>query len=510
MAVTQATLPTPAVTAPPGVAQDVLRKTGVAVVFFGPDGRPLAEGGAAAAVAAPPPGAVAAEDPASRLAREALARGEEQFEIGQGAIRSAWVLGPRSRGVAVAVGELAITGRESLDVGRRLLAAVGETVRARVRETATCLENEAASESLLQSFEEVSLLHHLGEVLRVNRSEEDLLERICRELRDTIDAEATAAYLPGQGGAGPRTIVVGRLPFAAADVARVVDHLLEGMGREPPLLINNHCQDDPLLAHLAPGLRRVVLVPLPVADGLRGALMAANRTGEEFGSPDAKLVRSTASAGTIFVENRRLFRELQEMMLDLVRALVSSVDAKDPYTCGHSERVAIISRRIAACLRLPDDDVELVYLAGLLHDIGKIGTPESILRKEGRLGPEERLTIMQHCEVGFNILSGIHKLESAREVVLLHHERLDGTGYPRGLKGDQIPLLARIVGLADSFDAMTSNRPYRPMLPLDQVRREIERHTGTQFDSRAVEALLGMNLEQVLVELESRPKVSLQ
>jgi putative nucleotidyltransferase with HDIG domain len=188
-------------------------------------------------------------------------------------------------------------------------------------------------------------------------------------------------------------------------------------------------------------------------------------------------------------------------MLDLVRALVSSVDAKDPYTCGHSERVAMLARRLASELNLKDEEIECVYLGGLLHDIGKIGTPEHILRKEGRLEDEEFRIIKQHPEVGYNILSGVHKLGPIRDVVLSHHERLDGRGYPRGLKGDDIPLLARIAGIADAFDAMTSDRPYRARMPMEKVRSEIERGIGTQFDERAARALLALDLESLLVSL---------
>jgi putative nucleotidyltransferase with HDIG domain len=501
MAVTQTTLPAPALTVPAGLARDIERETGVSVVFFGPDGRVLRETGTRPA----PQGDTAAGDaPAARLAREAIARAADVFEAAPDGLLGAWRIGPRSKGAVVAVCRLAAaSAAESADMGRRLMWAAAEIARARLREAGVRAENDAASESLLQSFEEVSLLHHLGEVLRIDRPEEELLGRICSELHETIDAEATVAFLPSPGGAPPRIILAGRLPFAADNLQAIIENLLEGEGPDASLLINNHCKDDAALVRLAPTLERAVVVPLPLGDGPPGALLAVNRAGEEFGSPDAKLVRSTTSASTIFIENRRLYRELQELMLDLVRALVSSVDAKDPYTCGHSERVAMLARRLASELHLEADEIERVYLGGLLHDIGKIGTPERILRKEGRLEPDEFRIIKQHPEVGYNILSGVHKLEAIREVVLSHHERVDGKGYPRGLKGDEIPMLARITGMADAFDAMTSDRPYRARMPLEHVRSEIERGIGAQFDERPARALLALDLDALLWELSA-------
>jgi putative nucleotidyltransferase with HDIG domain len=191
-------------------------------------------------------------------------------------------------------------------------------------------------------------------------------------------------------------------------------------------------------------------------------------------------------------------------MLDLVRALVSSIDAKDPYTCGHSERVAITCREVARRMNLSDREVECAYMAGLLHDIGKIGTPEHILRKEGRLEPEERQIVQRHPVIGGHILEGIKRMEPIREAILHHHERLDGSGYPDGLRGDQVPLLARVVGLADAFDAMTSNRPYRPMLPFEHVKHEIERNVGTQFDVRAVDALFSLDMNRLMHQFAER------
>jgi len=481
---------------PAGLVEEILARTGVAVSFFNTDGTPCAVG---------PQEESADGDALRSLVLEALERSEDRSSAADGRLRAAWPIRLRSRTALVAAGELVLADVEGRDLGERLLAAVADAVRAALSAANARAESEAASESLLQSFEEISLLHHLGEVLRVNRPVAELLKYVCGELRDTLDAEAVAAYLTDGDEEGPETIVAGRLPFSAADLPRVVAHLLEGLGADQPIVVNNHCQEDPVLAGISIALERVVLVPLPMHEGPPGALLAVNRAAGEFGSPDAKLTRSAAASSAIFIENRRLYREAQEMMLDLVRALVSSVDAKDPYTCGHSERVAITCRRIAMQLSLSADEVQYAYLSGLLHDVGKIGTPEHILRKEGRLEPEERLIMLRHCDVGARILAGIRKLEPIREAVLHHHERPDGSGYPSGLKGDQIPLLARIISLADAFDAMTSNRPYRPMLPLDHVRREIENHVGTQFDAQAAGALLGMNLNGLMREFMDRP-----
>ena len=480
---------------PPGLAQQILERTGVAVAFFRPDGTWVSGAGGADSLSA---AGMTADGPLSRLVRQAVERNEDCLETGPGLLRAAWLIRLRSRVVLVAAAELPACGGGTQDLGRRLMQAVAEVVRARVEGGEAAAQRDGMAEALSQSFEEVSLLHNLGEVLRVNRPVVELLAYVCSELCETTGAEAAAAWWPALGGAEPETVVVGRLPLGAADLPAVVEHILKGLGPEESVLVNNHCQADPVLAGFSMALERLVLVPLVLRDGVRGAIVAFNRDGQEFGSPDAKLIRSSANASAIFIENRRLYQELQEMMLDLVRALVSSVDAKDPYTCGHSERVATTSREIARQMNLGGELAETAYWAGLLHDIGKIGTPETILRKEGRLDPEERRIMEQHSEVGGRILGGIRKLQTLCQAVVHHHERPDGRGYPSGLRGEAIPLLARIVGLADAFDAMTSNRPYRPRLPLEHVKREIRENAGAQFDVRVVEAFFGLNLDRLM------------
>jgi putative nucleotidyltransferase with HDIG domain len=172
-----------------------------------------------------------------------------------------------------------------------------------------------------------------------------------------------------------------------------------------------------------------------------------------------------------------------------IRALVQAVDIKDGYTRGHSERVGQASVMIARELGMDDERVEVLRFAGILHDVGKLGVPTRLLRKDGPLTPEERRIIELHPEYGHEMVRGISFLGEARAAILHHHERLDGSGYPYGLVGDRIPECARVVAVADAFDAMTSTRSYRRARPVEAAVAELERCAGTQFDPRMVTAL---------------------
>ena len=173
-----------------------------------------------------------------------------------------------------------------------------------------------------------------------------------------------------------------------------------------------------------------------------------------------------------------------------------ALDAKDRYTRGHSDRVAYLSAETARVLGLSDEEVERVRIAGIVHDVGKIGVPESVLCKPGRLTDEEFEKIKKHPEIGFRILEGIPGLQDILPGVLHHHERYDGRGYPHGLAGEDVPLLARIIGVADTFDAMSSNRAYRSKMSREVVLAEIAKCSGTQFDPAVAEAFLRLNLSE--------------
>jgi putative nucleotidyltransferase with HDIG domain len=179
--------------------------------------------------------------------------------------------------------------------------------------------------------------------------------------------------------------------------------------------------------------------------------------------------------------------QLEQSYDDTLEALGSALDLKDAETEGHCQRVTAFTISIAKAMPVPNHYLPVLARAAFLHDIGKMAIPDGILRKPGPLTDDEKKIMRTHCEVGYNMLTRIPFLRDAAEIVLAHQEFFDGTGYPRGLKGDQIPLGARIFTIADSLDAMISDRPYRRALPMPHAREEIRRCSGTQFDPKVVE-----------------------
>jgi HD-GYP domain-containing protein (c-di-GMP phosphodiesterase class II) len=241
-----------------------------------------------------------------------------------------------------------------------------------------------------------------------------------------------------------------------------------------------------------------------------GVLIGFNKCSGDFDSIDLKLISSIGSQTAIFLEYSRLYADMEDLLMGVLHAMTASIDAKDPYTCGHSQRVALISKRLAEACDLSADRVQRIYLAGLLHDVGKIGVPESLLRKPGKLTPEEYDMVKNHPVIGAKILGGIRQLEDVLVGIIAHHERLDGKGYPNGLKGEAVPLEGRILGLADCFDAMTSDRTYRKRLSLEETAEEIRRNVGTQLDAVLVEKLLSMDLKVFMDELAVWPRKPLE
>jgi len=222
----------------------------------------------------------------------------------------------------------------------------------------------------------------------------------------------------------------------------------------------------------------------------RGERPANGVNGDEFGTNEAMLVKSTASILAAHIRNIRLFEEKKQLLIGTVRALVNALDAKDPYTAGHSERVAMVARRLGQLSGYGPSAQERIYFAGLLHDVGKIAIRDEVLNNEQRLNDRQYREIKRHPEKGWAILYGLKDLDEILLGVLHHHERWDGSGYPDGLAGDCIPNDGRILAVADTFDAMTSDRSYRKALPEEKVISVLQEGANRQWDPRVVRLAL--------------------
>lgn len=323
-----------------------------------------------------------------------------------------------------------------------------------------------------------------------------------------------------QAAGGPWQVLVRREPFGWVEVC--ADGATKGSGRVladdeswQQHLEQAYAAQSVLAYELAPGYR-VVIAPLPTEFEEDPAVALLDAPVEEQGH----VVQLAEMALTIERQRAEIVRLLDEketdasktnqsderpaarwfdatalhdddrLLVSIVRSLVSAVEAKDAYTSGHSERVALYSKRVAEELGYDKQAAERIYLTGLLHDVGKIGVSDAVLRKPGALTQEEFAEIRRHPDYGWAILCQLRELSYVLPGVLHHHERLDGKGYPDGLEGDAIPLDARVIAVVDAYDAMTSNRAYRHGLPHDRAIEILREGAGVQWDAHIVETFL--------------------
>ena len=242
---------------------------------------------------------------------------------------------------------------------------------------------------------------------------------------------------------------------------------------------------------ISQNIHSVICVPVESNERIMGVIYA-DTVGESqaFARTDMELLAAVGKQAGVAVQRTRLADQVREMLYGTVRALVASIEAKDEYTKGHSERVTAYALKIGAAMNLDETNLRTLELAGFLHDVGKIGVPENILRKAGPLTEEEYEVIKEHPKQGDRILRHLEGAQEMAEIVLHHHERWDGTGYPDGLAGEKTSVLARILAVADAFDAMGSHRPYRDRLAEEKVLEQIRRGAGSQFDPKVAEVLL--------------------
>ena len=370
----------------------------------------------------------------------------------------------------------------------------------------------ALMEQISQDFEELSWLRNLTQRIEhcdVCTDTASVAGELLPQLCELVGAETLLLIESAQNASQPGECSLrvshcsGEARYAA-EVAHEVVTTFADRAQSRPLVLNGLNSEEQQLVTNGQ-VRSLILLPLARHDHRFGWLLAVNRrlrnrhadeAGvplpglDEFGTVEVGMLQSAAVLLTTHAHNAALFREKEELLVGTIKSLVRTLEARDAYTRGHSDRVAAIARIIAREVGYSNERAERLHLTGLLHDIGKIGVPDQVLNKPGRLDDDERDAIQQHPEIGYEILRSIPSLEDVLPGVLHHHECLDGTGYPHGLCGEEIPLDARILSVADAFDAMTSDRPYRSGMQVSRAVGILTEGAGQQWDPEIVAVFL--------------------
>lgn len=357
---------------------------------------------------------------------------------------------------------------------------------------------EQFSEKLAQAYEETNLLYRMARLLNCGTEATDAIRTIGSQLQEVLPFNWLAIrFSPNSRGlkdlAG-KLIVAGEPPCEEQTLSGLTDPLLACPTKQGWKKVLSPDKDD--LARVAGA--EVLAEPITLDDRVIGVLIAGNKRGPDpsLSSVEIQFLDATADFLSVFHENLSRFNEQQEMFIGTLQALTASIDAKDPYTMGHSQRVGLMASKMAVALGLEKTVVEHFRIAGLVHDVGKIGVPEAVLTKPSRLSDDEFELIKLHPNIGHRILNQIPSLGPVLPGVLWHHERWDGRGYPDGIKGEEIPLIARVLALSDTFDAMSSNRAYRPALSRQRVLEELRKNGGSQFDPKLADLFITLDFRE--------------
>ncbi len=351
------------------------------------------------------------------------------------------------------------------------------------------LEKQRLATENMRLREAVSL-YKVSEAITASLSLEDVVSTVTESALSEVDADAVFMWLEdGEGGYFERLRAIhSRHEQASPSPGHQNEHEIKTRVLEGTPLILHH-EDGQALFSTQPthAVTSTITVPLRMQKRLLGWISLLSWTpNKKFTEGQRKLLSIIASRAAAAIENAHLYEDLQATFQQTIQSLANTIDKMDKYTAGHSERVALYASRLARWLGLDEREIEIVRQAALMHDLGKVGCVLN-LNKPGKLTNEEYQSFQKHPEYGKEILDPIAFLAPVIPGVHLHHERWDGRGYPLRLKGNNIPLIARIISVADTYDAMTSDRAYRRALPHEVTVGEIERCSGTQFDPDVAE-----------------------
>ena len=395
----------------------------------------------------------------------------------------------------------------------RLIAYIRDiTERKRVeKKRKSLLKKEREQHLKAETLAKVAL------ILTSKLSLSDVLEEVLRQVKRLVPYSACHIALIKKGGVY-NFYSVG---YEKYGIKEFIDNFTYSLDKIPlerevvkkarPLLISDTHQDSRwIIFKETSWVRSYLIVPICLGNKVIGLLNLDSNTPGKFGEDDIKKLQPLANVAAIALENARLFEELQkeiaehqqaeERLKKIMDAAIDTmsniIEAKDPYTAGHQHRVCQLAVRIAQEMKLPEDKIEGISIASLIHDIGKISLPAEILSKPTKLTDIEFSLIKGHSQIGYDILKSIDFSYPIAKIVLQHHERLNSSGYPNNLKGDEVLLEARIIGVADVVEAMSSHRPYRPARGIDKALKEISQNKGILYDPEVVDICLKLFKEK--------------
>lgn len=379
---------------------------------------------------------------------------------------------------------------------RTIIRGIGVQVRTALEEARLYKESIDRTMKLSNKMETIRVMHEIDRSILSNLDPGKILETAVNMLARVIPCDrATVALADRERGglvyeAGFGLDFIPKGAFIAFDETNTTDVVTTG---RPQYMSDLREISSPLPFErglMRDGFLSQIRVPLAVKGEVVGVLSMGKRRPAGFVPEDLATLEKLAYQISLALENARLVQDLESLFLGIVRTLSRAIDAKSPWTYGHSERVTRIALEIGGKMGLGEKEMKDLELAGLLHDIGKLGTYESVLNKEDALTKEEHDLIKEHTAKGAEIVEPIKQLRDIMPIIKHHHESYDGRGYPEGLRGREIPFLARILSLADAVDAMSADRPYRKGKPMEEIIEELKRCSSSQFDPEVVRAYL--------------------
>ncbi len=380
---------------------------------------------------------------------------------------------------------------------------------------------KASNEELYRVNRALRVLSAGNKALLFASTELELLERICRDI--VVEGNYMAAWIGFTGVERDQFLRPVASHSQVEEKSKPFDWNKAGNGalpiisavRNDQVLVINDTEHESVHPHLAEqaaaiGYRSIIVLPLHQEGKPFGALIITSYHMDEFGSTQVEYLKETAADTSFGIEMLRTKGErnrlslldthhelmLRDSLEDALKAIARTIEMRDPYTAGHQRRVAELAQMLARELGLSEDEIHGIFLAAVVHDIGKINVPAEILVRPGRLNEIEFALVKNHAASSYDILKGIKFPWPIAEIAHQHHERLDGTGYPQGLKGGDILFGARIMAVADVVEAMSSHRPYRPGLGIDAALKEIETGRGIIYDADVVDACLKLFKEE--------------